>query len=326
VSPRLRVFSIVLAAALLAAGATVAGVVLFRDDESAGPRPREGVPPLVLDLGVRTDREAVALRRGERLYAAERRGEAARIFARYGSPEARVGAALARWPRGSLTQLERLAAEHSRNSLVQLHLGFVRFWAGRDGPAVTAWRAAARAQPDSASAVRAEDLLHPDFPRGQPLFVPSFPSPADLRGLSPPRQLALLERRARGGDLRAKLLYGLALQRLMRRVSARRQYDAAAAQAPGNAEAQVAAAVGRFDKANPSASFARLGPLTRRFPRAQTVRYHLGLLLLWLARVQPGAVENAKRQLALARAQAPRSRLGREAARLLDRLESVETR
>ena len=57
-----------------------------------------------------------------------------------------------------------------------------------------------------------------------------------------------------------KLLYGAALLRLGRTVSAEREFAAAAALAPHDADAQVAAAVGRFDKANPSLAFSRLGP------------------------------------------------------------------
>jgi tetratricopeptide (TPR) repeat protein len=319
------VIALVAVVAVLGAAATLAVAVLAGGDGDEGG-PRTGVPPLALDLGVRTDAEAVALRRAERLYGDERREEAGRIFARYDSPEARIGAAFATWPDGSLDRLERLAAERPRSSLVRLHLGFARFWTGRDDRAVAAWRSAARLQPDSPSAGRAEDLLHPDFPRGRPLFVPSFASPPELGKLSPPRQLALLERRARRPDVRAKLLYGVALQRLGRRLSAQRQFDAAAALAPNSAEAQVAAAVARFDKSRPSAAFARLGPLSRRFPRAQSVRFHLGLLLLWLARVQDGAVAEGRSQLERARAIAPRSRLGREAKALLDSLEDIKAR
>jgi tetratricopeptide (TPR) repeat protein len=325
VSPRIRVIVLVAGVALLGAAATLAAAVLAgRDDTEGGPR--RGVPPLALDLGVRTDPEAVALRRAERLYSRERRDEAARIFARYDSPEARIGAAFAAWPDDSLDRLERLAAERPRSSLVRLHLGFARFWMGRDDRAVAAWRSAARLQPDSPSSGRAEDLLYPDFPRGRPLFVPSFASPPGLSRLSPPRQLALLERRARRPDVEAKLLYGLALHRLGRRLSARRQYEAAAALAPNRAETHVAAAVAQFEKSRPSAAFARLGPLSRRFPRAQTVRFHLGLLLLWLARVQEGAVAEGKSQLERARALDPPSRLGREANALLGSLEDVKAR
>jgi Flp pilus assembly protein TadD len=127
----------------------------------------------------------------------------------------------------------------------------------------------------------------------------------------------VLARRARAGSLRGKLLYGLALQRLGRPLSARRQYEAAARLAPSNPEALVADAVGRFDKADPERAFSRLGPLSRRFPRSASVRFHLGLLLLWL-----GEVEGAKRQLRMA-AQRRESRLAEEAKRLLVRLEDV---
>ena len=81
----------------------------------------------------------------------------------------------------------------------------------------------------------------------------------------------------------------------------------------------TAAAVARFDKANPSAAFSRLGPLARRFPRAPTVRFHLGLLLLWM-----GQVDQAKAQLRQAKTIAPDDPLGREADRFLTRLESIE--
>ncbi|MDX6493174.1 MAG: Tetratricopeptide repeat, partial [Gaiellaceae bacterium] len=119
----------------------------------------------------------------------------------------------------------------------------------------------------------------------------------------------------------AKLLYGVALQRVERPVSAERQFAAAAALAPGNPEAQVAAAVGRFDKDDPSAAFSRLGPLSKRFPRAPTVRFHLGLLLLWL-----NDLPDARKQLRLARAQGPGTPLGQEANRFLVRLSSIGTK
>ena len=207
-----------------------------------------------------------------------------------------------------------------------LHLGYANLWAGKADAAASAWRRAAGAQPDSASAQRADDALHPDFPPGQPLFVPSFRPPPGLASLAPPAQLAALERNARGQDAHAKLLYGLALQRLGHRTSARRQYEAAARLAPRDVEAQVAAAVGRFDKSRPSEAFSRLGPLTRRFPQAATVRFHLGLLLLWLAKNQPGSVNEAKRQLRLAQQAEPGSQPAKEAKRLLAGLEDVQTR
>jgi tetratricopeptide (TPR) repeat protein len=327
--PRTRILVIVGAAAALAAGGTVALAVITSSDEVGKPKtevPLAGAPPLVLDLGVRVDPEARALRRAERLLDKNQRAAAGRIFARFSSPEAQVGAAVAAWPDSSLETIERLANERPRNSLVLLHLGYANLWVGKADEAAASWRKAAQAQPDSAAAQRADTALHPDFPAGQPFFVPSFRPPPGLDRLQPPAQLAALARAARSDDAHAKLLYGVALQRLGHRISARRQYDAAARLSPRDADAEVAAAVGRFDKSRPSEAFSRLGPLARRFPQAATVRFHLGLLLLWLAKNQPGSVDEAKRQLRLAQQADPGSPLAREAKRLLAGLEDVQTR
>ena len=312
-------------AAVAAAAAAIAVVVaVLQSREPAGAsappaRPR-GAPPLLLDLALGRDREAVALRRASSLYQRGRRVDAARAFGRYRSLNARVGRALARWPDGTLFALERLAAEHPRSALVRLNLGLALFWAGRRAEAVAAWRDARRVEPDSLSAVRAGDLLHPNSPPGLPSFVPSFDPPSAIRRLPRERQLTALARGARHGGHRAKLLYGVALQRLGRPRSAEREFAAALRAAPGNLEAKVAVAVARFDKANPRRAFSRLGPLAARYGRAPTVRFHLGLLLLWL-----GELEDAERQLELARRYGPATRLGREAKRFLDRLESIRT-
>src|SRR5581483_2727014 len=173
---------------------------------------------------------------------------------------------------------------------------------------------ARRAQPDTPYALRAEDLLHPNFPRGLPTFVPSFPSPPALAKLSPPKQLAYL--RAHATDDRGRLLYGVALQRLGRQLSALRQFERV-----GGVEGRVAVAVARFDKGDPSRTFSQLGPLAKRYARNQSVRFHLGLCLLWL-----GSVKKAEQELRLARAAGARTTLGLEAQRFLERLRGVGTR
>jgi tetratricopeptide (TPR) repeat protein len=334
-SPRTRIVAVVAAAALAAVGVTLGATVLSSDgadDGSTAGDVRSGNPPLVLDLGVRRDPEAAALRRGQRLYAqgeeAQERGQArlarrrfaaaAREFAPHSSPQAEIARAFAAWPKGSLARVERLGRRLPRSGVVQLHVGLARFWTGRTEAAFSAWRTAVRADPDTASAVRAADLLHPDTMQGLPPFVPGFSVPRRYQTLSPSKQLRELARAARGNGVRAKLLYGLALQRLQRPLSAERQYAAAAAVAPENVEAQVAAAVGRYSKDAPERAFSRLGPLTRKFPRAATVRFHLGLLLLWLGRVDEG-----KRQLELARRLEPASKHAEESSRLLARLEAT---
>ena len=317
-SPRTRVTLAVAVLAAAAAGVTVAATVLIwgRDSHAArqvGLRP--GAPPFLLDeLGLRNDPEAQRLRRAERLYNGGDRAPAGRLLAGDQSLGARVGAALARWPSGTITDLDVLARAHPRSALVRLHLGLAFAWARRDTEAQQAWRTAERVGPDSPSAVRAESLLHPEIAPGLPVFVPTF-NPGSSFPASPQAQLATLARAARRPDWRAKILYGVALQRLEHPISAERQYAAAARLAPNEPEARAAAAVGLFDKERPALAFSRLGPLTQTFPRAQTVRFHLGLLLLWI-----GQVQKAKEELRLARAEGPKTVLGSQANALLSRL------
>lgn len=315
-SPRTRVIAVT-AAVAAATAAVVVGVAALQTDApegvAAGPKARPGAPPLTLELGVRGDSEAVALRRAAGLYAAGRRPAAGRVFARFDSLEARVGQAFASWPDATVDRLNRLAGLHPQRAVVQLNLGVALAWAGLGG-SEDAWRAAAASEPDTPYAVAAANLLHPEYARGNPIFVTTVPLPAELDALAPAAQLELLERGA-ASSTDGKLLYGVALQRLGRQRSAARVFGAAAAEAPGNVEARVAAAVARFDKARPAEAFSRLGPLTRRFPNRATVRFHLGLLLLW-----SGEVKEAKTQLARARTAEPGSPLAREAERYLDEL------
>ncbi|MCS7006595.1 MAG: hypothetical protein RMM28_05330 [Thermoleophilia bacterium] len=314
-SPRQRVGLLVALAAVAVAGLTALAVIASDGGSAtrAGlPEPRPGRPPLSLALGLRADPEARDLERAAALYARGRGEAAAAVFARYDSLEAKVGAAFARWPEGTYDRLEQLAKLYPESALVQLHLGLARLWANRGDP-VEAWRAAIEAEPDTPYAIVADNLLHPHLPRGLPTFVPSFQPPPAIARLAPAEQLEALRRRAEAGGVRDLLLYGVALQRVGRPLSAARVYERAARAAPGNAEAQVAAAVGLFDKEVPEEAFARLGPLARRFPAEPSVRFHLGLLLLWT-----GRIEAAEEQLRRASRTQPDSPLAREAARYLE--------
>jgi tetratricopeptide (TPR) repeat protein len=193
---------------------------------------------------------------------------------------------------GTVESLRVQATQHPRSALVRLQLGNALQARGDQAGAIRAWREAVRVQPDSPAAVHAEDRLHPDEPPGNPPFIPAFSRPR-----TPVQRL---------------LARGIAYQAALRPLSAERAFAAAARSAPHDAEAQVAAAVGLFDKSRPAVAFSRLGPLLRRFPHAQTVRFHLGLLLIFV-RDFPAA----RRELRLAVAEGPRTLLGRRARLLL---------
>jgi tetratricopeptide (TPR) repeat protein len=322
VSPRARVRLIVGASALVAAAVVVGVALNGRGDGSPERRP----PVLELSVLVGDDSEAQALRAAERAYDGGR-VEAARaqfetiLRSDPASVEAAVGAAIASWPDGTLDELRRLAGIHPGSALVHLHLGLALYAAGEQAEATAEWRRAAQVEPDSPSAVRAGDLLHPEMAPGLPSFFTDLKPPKDLATLTAQKQLDELERNAKdGGGADEWLLYGAALQRVGRPVSAREAFDRALELAPERLDAQVAAAVGRFDKANPSAAFSRLGPLARDHPDAAVVRFHLGVLLLWIK-----DVKDARIQLERAAATLPESLYRREAKSLLSRLEGIGT-
>lgn len=258
-NPRLRVWLVVGVAAVAAAGAAVGVTIATRNDID---RPTSKAPPFLADPtappGVSMD----------------------------------VREALAAWPAGTVRRLRILAARHPDSALVRLELGLALAFTGQDGDASRAWHESRRVQPDSPSAVRAGDLLHPNTPPGLPPFVPNFTQART--------------------QAQRRLLQGAAFQQALRPVSAEREFAAAARLAPDDPEALTAAAVGLYDKDRPAAAFSRLGPLARRFPRAQTVRFHLGLLLIYF-----GDLPKARQELALARAAGPQTPLGKRAQALL---------
>jgi tetratricopeptide (TPR) repeat protein len=310
-SPRARVFAVVGAAAVLVVGATV-GVAWLqaRGPASNAVHPRAGVPPLFFDFGVRNDAEARSLARGAQLLKAGKRTEAAAVFERFHSLQAQIGQTFAKWP--DLSAVESLAAHHEDSAVMRLHLGLALLWAGRDGDALTTLQEVGSRFPDSQSAVDAEDLLFArDIPGLPYIIVPArIPSAPTLA-----QQVELAAHAAAGADAQAKLAYGLVLWRLDRRISAGREFAAAARLAPNDPDVLTALGVSRFTKANPTPAFASLGPLTGRFPKAAVVRFHLGLLLLWTRQVKKGTS-----QLRLVARSQPDSLYGKEAQKLLSAL------
>jgi tetratricopeptide (TPR) repeat protein len=301
------VYLVVAVAALVAAGGAV-GVTLATRTTPPQVVKQKGAPLLKLDLGLRSDPEARALARAVSLYGAGKRREAGAIFRRYDSVEAQIGAAFADWPVSTLARLQALAGQYPRSAVVRLNLGLAQLWDGRVDEAAVSWRAAKRLQPDTPTAVTADGLLHPNFAPGLPPFTPTEALPAALAKLPAQQQLDALKRDAEAAP-KARLLYGAALQRIGRPLSAERQFRLAAEALPDDPEAQVAVAVGTFSKAQPSKAFSQLGPLAKRFPQAATVRFHLGLMLLWMADVKDARLQLQKTiQLAPAGPLAPSAR------------------
>jgi tetratricopeptide (TPR) repeat protein len=173
---------------------------------------------------------------------------------------------------------------------VQFNYATALFCAGYLADADQAFRAAKRAGRDTFYEIQSDVILHPQFfNKGYPPFQSESTDPL--------------------------LVQGAILQRGGHQHSAERLFARAARLHPRSDQAQVAAAVGLFDMDNLSASFSKLGPLTRRFPRSQSVRYHLGLLLAWT-----GQRDQAVREFRLAASLGPKTRLGAEAATFLGSL------
>jgi predicted Zn-dependent protease len=216
-----------------------------------------------------------------------------------GTPTANVAAvraALAQKPVLAARALEQLAFEAPNDPVVQFNYGTALYCGGFIADALQAFRAAKRAGRDTYYEIQSDVLLHPQyFSQGYPPFFTESRDPLVVQG-------AILQR---GGHVH----------------SAERVWARAARLHPGNDEAQVAAAVGLFDMDNLSASFSKLGPLVRRFPKSQSVRYHLGLLLAWTGQRNQSIAE-----FRLARSLGPRTALGREANSFLGGLVSSGTK
>ena len=186
---------------------------------------------------------------------------------------------------------ETLARDHPRDAVVQFNYATLLFCRGYFADATTAFRQAKKVGRDTFYEVEADNLLHPQFFHpsdgpGYPIFEATRPDP-------------LLER-------------GIVLQREFHQHSAEKLYRRDANLHPNEPDAQVAAAVGRFDEDDIAAAFSHLGPLVVRFPHSQTVRYHLGLLLSWT-----GQRTQAVTEFKLARKLGPTTPMGREAAEFL---------
>ena len=318
-----------LVGAVAVAAVAVVAVAVVSSDGSSGetttqasttPKPREGRPPLSFALGFRTDPEARDLLKGQALYARGELAAAAALFAKHDSLEGKVGAALAGWPEGSLDRLEQLAKLYPDAAVVQLHLGLARLWANEGDP-TAAWRSASRRSPTRHTPSSPATCCIPNLPRGLPAFIPSFSAPAGITKLPPARQLEALRvaararRRSRAAAVRRRPAAGRAAASRRRASSIGRR-----AAIPATSRRRSPAPSGQFDKDAPERAFGRLGPLSRTYPDEPTVRFHLGVLLLWT-----GRIDEAQRQFRLAAKAQPGSPLAREALRYLETIRTARS-
>jgi Flp pilus assembly protein TadD len=198
---------------------------------------------------------------------------------------AAVRAAFKKGVIGAARALEPLTQEHPGDPVVQFNYATALYCAGFPVEAEAAYRKAKTTGRNTWYQVEADILLHPQYFQKGPYGYPTF----TYFGKDP------------------LLIQGEIQQRAFHPVSAEALYARAAKLHPTDPEAQVAAAVGRFDMGDLNASFSRLGPLVKTFPRSQSVRFHLGLLLAWT-----GQKAQSVKEFELARALGPQTKLGKE--------------
>jgi len=206
---------------------------------------------------------------------------------------AAVRAAFRHPPKEAAQQLEALARTATGDPVVQYNYGSALACAGFVDEAAQAYLAAKKAGRNTFYEMKSDVILHPQYLQ-----------PSD--GLYPVPEL-------RTND--PLLIQGQLLQRQGHQHSAEQLYAKAARLHPNDDQAAVAAAVGLFDESNLVPAFSHLGPLIRRFPRSQSVRFHLGLLLAWTGQRQQ-AVKEFKDAVALG----PTTVLGKQAAAFLSQV------
>jgi tetratricopeptide (TPR) repeat protein len=204
---------------------------------------------------------------------------------------AQVQAAFGKSAKAAALALEPLAQESPHDAVVAFNNGLALYCAGYPDEAAAAFEQAKKDGANTYYRVQADALLHPQF------FQGGYP-PFEYSGHDP------------------LLIQGQVAQRAYHQVTAERLWARAAKLHPNDVDALVAAAVGRFDMDDLSASFSRLGPLAKRFPTSQTVRFHLGLLLVWT-----GQRAQAVKELKLAEQLGPGTELGKQAAKILAGIE-----
>jgi predicted Zn-dependent protease len=206
---------------------------------------------------------------------------------------AAVKAAFEHSAKDAAQRLEPLARTATKDPVVQYNYGSALACAGYVSEAAQAYLAAKKAGRNTFYEMKADVILHPQYLQPQDGL---YPIP-ELRTSDP------------------LLIQGQLLQRQGHQHSAEKLYARAAKLHPRDDQAAVAAAVALFDESNLVPAFSHLGPLVERFPKSQSVRFHLGLLLAWT-----GQKKQAVKEFEEARALGPTTILGKQAAAFLSQV------
>ena len=180
-----------------------------------------------------------------------------------GDLRVQVAGALVHYRRGdpntAIGVLRALASNDDRAPVPALHLGLALLWAGQRGEATSELEQTRPIDPDGFYGSTADDVLHPSYRKGYPLWLSSQPVSGSLA-----------EVRARAAkaprSLRAQLGYAYSLQ-FQSRTRARVVAERALALDATNIDAQVAVIVLGFDKDQPAQAVGRLAQLMRSRPR-----------------------------------------------------------
>jgi hypothetical protein len=205
----------------------------------------------------------------------------------------------------SLGVLAALAATDDRAPVAALHHGLGLLWAGHRAEATAELERTRTIDPDGLYGRTADDVLHPSYRKGYPLWLSSRPAEGTL---AQARARAAREK----GSLRVQLDYAFRLQ-FSSRTQARIVAERALALDASDIDAQVAVIVLAFDKDVPARSVGRLAQLMRSRPLAPSPRFHFGELLSWI-----GRQEDARKQYRQASELDPSGLIGRYARTVLD--------
>jgi tetratricopeptide (TPR) repeat protein len=315
---RRRAVPVAVAGALVVAVALLGALALRSPAPAEAPRasaPLRGAPPLVLDLPARPRgglKELAAVAAGLRAGRRERADAAlrrARALLGAGDLRVQVAGALVRYRPGeaetAIGVLRALAANDDRAPVPALHLGLALLWAGQRAEATSALEQTRLIDPDGLYGTTADDVLHPSYRKGYPLWLSS----RLVRG-------SLVELRARAAaaprSRRAQLDYAYGLQ-FDSRTRARLVAERALALDATDLDAQVAVIVLGFDKDVPAQSVGRLAQLMQSLPAEPSPRFHFGELLSWI-----GQDAKAKEQYRRASALDPKGLIGRFARSVLN--------